>query len=91
VAEQILEFQVTSLPKSYFNIFKEQVSKKVRLWRIRFCGHQRYKLYRRPAISFFTKTTFLRTLLQKADAKISALKSILQIFPNFFLTNYSSG
>jgi len=69
-----LEFQVTSLPKSYFNIFKELVSKN--------CGQQRYKLYLLSAISFCTKPDFFRTLLLKSGCKD---KRFIFDSPNLFL------
>jgi len=88
----IVEFQVTSLPISYFSIFKELCSVSLTFLRTT-------KLRKISESAMFFNTFFPRIIrgktflplrfknncLLKADAKIKALDSILQIFSQFFL------
>jgi len=75
-----LEFQVTSLPISYFNIFKELCSVF-----FRFMRNAKITTLSESSKNFLHKINpFKNNCLSKADAKISALFLIRQNFFRFF-------
>ncbi len=71
-----LEFQVTSLPNSYFNIFKELCSV------FADCKDNNFISTSQNLSSHYQ--SFLEQCFQKADAKIKTLNSNLQTFFRFY-------